>query len=229
MSKQLRSPNYPRVSLKKIISRLKTYKSAIDTNVCDQETIARTLGFTGVTGASLPILSALKKFGLLDVLPDGFKFSDTAIKAINTEQQDRRYSELIERIAFTPELFVEIRDRFGKSFPVYEQLRDFLLQKEFVPKRVPEVIEIYRQTYELAAAVSDDYEKLSGTAESIKERASNTPVANDDKAEREWNFDLTEGIQIAVKIAGTPSVAAMNRLVDFWKHNEHFWKTGEES
>jgi hypothetical protein len=46
-----------------------------------------------------------------------------------------------------------------------------LLQKEFVPKRVPEVIEIYRQTYELAAAVSDDYEKLSGTAESIKERA----------------------------------------------------------
>lgn len=230
MSIQPRSPNYPRISLARILSRLRKYQSNISADIQSEEAIACALGFTGVTGASLPILSALKKFKLLEADEAGFKFSDSAFKAITLNAGNPLYADLIERIAFEPDLFFDIRERFGKAFPPVEQFKDFLLVKEFVPKRVPEVIEIYRQTYELVSSVRDDYEKLPQPTPHIKK---SKPVADSSKkgknadGEQEWNFDLADGIQIAVKIVGAPSVSAMNKLADFWKNNEHFWKAEE--
>lgn len=229
MAQYQRSPNYSRVSLPKIISRLKKHHSLIDKQICSEEEVARKLGYSGITGASVPMLSALKKFGLLDVLSGGFRFSEKTFEIINSTEKDSHYADLIENIAFTPELYADIRNHFGKKFPGADNLKDFLSIKNFVPKIIPSVIDIYRQTYDLVASVNDDYERNSNGFESTEETpqvavSTRQPTLVD----QEWKFDLVDGIEVSVRFTGAPSIDSINKLSDFWKNNERFWKENDK-
>ena len=227
MIEPVRSPNYPRFSLPRCIFRLKKYRLRIDCEICDEAEIARRLGFSGVTGASVPVLSSLKKFGLLDVLPDGFRFSQAAQSVIDLSEEDSQYAGLIEEIAFTPELYQEIRAEFGKQFPDTGEFRDFLLTRGFVPKTVAVVIDIYRETYEAVASVSDDYQSV-GTSQSAKKINDPKKHRQTETAAQEWLFNLAEGIEVSIKFSGIPEKSAVLKLADFWKYIETYRESGGE-
>lgn len=226
MARYQRSPNYPRTSLPKAISRLKKYRSSIDQQIFTEAAgVAHRLGYSGVTGASVPILSSLKKFGLLDVLPRGFRFSDKALEIINLTEKDQRYADLVEELAFTPELYAEIQNHFGKKFPNDAKLKDFLSIKNFVPKIIPSVIDIYRQTYDLVASVKNDYERNSkGSGQKDDDHQSVAPAKQTTLADQEWKFNISDGIEVSVRFTVAPSIDSINKLSDFWKNNERFWK-----
>lgn len=228
MIQPVRSPNYPRFSLPRCIFRLKKYRSQIDDRICDEAEIARRLGFSGVTGASVPVLSSLKKFGLLDVSPDGFGFSQTARTVIDLSEADSKYAELIEEIAFAPEIYQEIRAEFGKQFPDTGEFRDFLLTRGFVAKTTPMVIDIYRETYEAVASVNDNYESIKTSGNPPKIRKSGQERKQTETAAQEWLFRLADGIEVSIKFSGIPEMSAMLKLAEFWKYIEIYRESGRE-
>lgn len=230
-----RSPNYPRAALPKILLRLKKYRSQITDEIGDEENIARRIGYSGVTGASVPVISALKKFGLLEGVLGGFRFSRRTIEIIGLDENDPVFADLIELTAFTDELYAEIRSHFGKQYPDVSKLREFLLIKGFVPNSIAAVIDIYRQTFDFVASRSNDYK--SGPDQSIPADNNVRDNNNEQKNEQitadkmmsesngqQWNFQLGGGIELSVKFSGTPSILAVSRLNDCLKTIERLLK-----
>ena len=221
MVKFRRSPNYPRVSLPRTIKRLRKSSSAIDQQVWNEDAIAHKIGYSGVTGASMPILSSLKKFGLLEVLEDGFRFSDVALQILRLNESDRQYAEIITELAYKPELYRQIRDRFGLGVPGTEVLSDFLRQKEFVPDSIPRVIKVLVQTFAMASALRERYDLPSESpTPSVPNGIVEAAVASG-SAEK-VGFKLAEGIEIVIRFTGTLTTDSVMKLTDFWNHNERF-------
>jgi hypothetical protein len=220
MSESPRSPNYPRKSLPEVISRLKKYKYQLDLDVHNEDEIAQMIGYTGLTGASIPFVSAFKKFGLLEkVNDDSFKFRDDALNL--TELTPDRYeeeifSELVERTAFSPELFAEIRNYYGKSFPNHKELVDLLRRKNFVEKSIPKVVESYESTFNLVASVNKNYQSQSQYSEVNKsvnsQNSENLQPEKDNSSEDGLNYRLTDTISIVVEIHSLPTVDDLRKL-----------------
>jgi hypothetical protein len=233
-----RSPNYPRAALPKILLRLKKYRPQITDEIGDEENIARRLGYSGVTGASVPVISALKKFGLLESSTDGFRFSNRAIEIITLDEDDPAFADLIELTAFTDELYAEIRSHFGKQYPDVNKLREFLLIKGFVANSIGSVIDLYRQTFDFVASLREDYQsgpdRNIGIDDKVRDNNSeqNREEITVDKklpksAGQQWNFELADGIKLSVNFVGTPSISALSRLADCLKTIEQFLESGD--
>lgn len=220
MSESPRSPNYPRKSLPEVISRLKKYKYKLDLDVHNEDEIAQMIGYSGLTGASIPFVSAFKKFGLLEkVNDDSFKFRDDALKL--TELTPDRYREevfsnLVERTAFSPELFAEIRNYYGKSFPDREKLIDLLRRKNFVEKSISKVVESYESTFNLVASVNNNYQSRDQYGEVNKpvdsQDSENSQLESDSSSEDGLNYKLTDTINIVVEIHSLPTVDDLRKL-----------------
>jgi len=233
-----RSPNYPRATLPKILLRLKKYRAQITDEIGDEENIARRIGYSGVTGASVPVISALKKFGLLESLPNGFGFSSRAIEIITLDENDPAFANLVEQTAFTDELYAEIRAHFGKQYPNVSKLREFLLIKGFVPNGVATVIDLYRQTFDFVASLRDDYQSGpdrnipvdDNTRDNNSEQNKEKITAEKTKTElkdQQLNFELGGGIELSIKFTGNPSTSSIGRLADCLKIIEQFIESGD--
>src|SRR5262249_49457222 len=103
-----RSPEYPAISLKEAIDRVEMVYRKDYQNRLPKRVIAEHMGYKGLSGASLPVLSALTKYGLLEGRGDETRVSDLAVALIAHEPGSaKRYDALKQASAF-PELFGEL-------------------------------------------------------------------------------------------------------------------------
>jgi len=149
MSAVTRSPNYPTVSLGEAITRIKAIYQKEHTHPAEREVLAKALGYSGLNGASATLLSALSKYGLLEVAKDGrFKVSALALDLILHRKGDPEYTAAIRRAAFLPALFRDLHEMYGDTLPSEHNFRAYLVKKGFNPKTVDGVIRSYRDTIE---------------------------------------------------------------------------------
>ena len=147
-----RSPNYPGISLQVAIERIGVIHRLQGQAPEPREVVAKHLGFGGLNGAALKVLSALLKYGLLDDVGAGeCRVSDTAINILapNSEQEKRK---AIELAAFSYPLFAEFRERWEGSMPSEESLRAYLVRRHFSETAIKSVLESYKDTLGLIAA-----------------------------------------------------------------------------
>lgn len=149
---------YPRVSLFRISQRLAEAKILSDSVFATEDQIARALGYKGLSGASMALLTSLKKFGLLfEDADNSFRFHSSVEYLFNPLQNKKRIIEDVETIAFTPEIFRKIRDRFGKTFPDVKDFVQFLSELQFSEISIPRVMNSYFETLDLLSSLSDEY------------------------------------------------------------------------
>ena len=151
-----RSPEYPAISLKEAIDRVKLVYDKDYQNRLPKKVIAEHMGYKGLSGASLPVLSALAKYGLLEGRGDETRVSDLAVAIIAHAPGTTERIEALKQASSLPELFAELDSRFpgGASD---QALRSYLLTNKFIPGAADAAIRAYRDTKILVESEGGGY------------------------------------------------------------------------
>ncbi len=160
MVKKTRSPNYPRISLPDAIERATQVYEEESAHPASDEDIVKDLGYNTLNGTSRGVLSALKKYGLLERAGDGFRVSDDAVAIIELPPTDIERAAAVRRAAFRPTLFAELYEKYRDDLPNDKNLRHFLITKGFNPKTTDEVIHVYRDTLRFVSEELADHAKV---------------------------------------------------------------------
>ncbi len=151
MATKGRSPNYPSISLGDALERARQIYEAEHTNPAPRIAIAKDLGYT-LNGASQQLIGSLTRYGILEKADGDLRLSKDVVDVMELPPGDSRRAETIERLALTPKLFSELKERFPDGLPSEETLRHHLItSKDFLPKAAGEVIRVYHDTVNLVS------------------------------------------------------------------------------
>src|SRR5437868_2887788 len=120
---KVRSPNYPVISLADAVGRASLVFDKETRHPADREVIAKTLGYGGLNGASLGIISALIKYGLLEPIGDQLRVSAQTLDIVLHSPGEPERVAAIRTAAYTPSLFSELHDRYGDQLPSDQNIR----------------------------------------------------------------------------------------------------------
>lgn len=151
MATKARSPNYPQISLPKAIELATKLYAEAHTHKASPAVVAGALGYTGLNGKSLGVISALKKYGLIESIgTDEFKISKDGLTIIVDPKTSPERARAIVKAAFRPVLFADLRQEYGDKPPKSDEfLRAFLLKRGFLQSVVDTPIKTYRDTMTL--------------------------------------------------------------------------------
>lgn len=153
---RVRSPNFPIMGLPEALTKIATIFEREHQMPASREAIAAHLGYSGLNGTSLKVLSALGKYELLEEVADSqYKVSDLAMDILHGSESER--AAAIREAAKGPVLFNRLDENFGGGKPSEVNLKGFLLRNGFSQSAVPEVIDSYYATKDLVAQVDAQY------------------------------------------------------------------------
>lgn len=153
---RVRSPNYPAIPLGEAIERVRKVHKAEQHLPAAREVIVRDLGYGGLNGASLKVLSALIKYGLLEEVGDKLKVSERAMDILFAPDPASK-ATAIREAAFSPSLFADFQSEWDGSIPSDENIRHYLLKRNFAHSAIDGVISTFRETMELVTPESGVY------------------------------------------------------------------------
>lgn len=167
---RVRSPNYPAISLPEAIERVRKVYEKEHTHKADPEVVAKALGYSGLNGASASVMSALKKYGLLEEVGKDLKVSHQALTILVDPKDSLDRANLIRLAAFSPALFSELRAQYGDSVPSDENLRSYLLKRGFAQSSIDAPIRSYRETISFVADLPEEVDTILAECDPIPEQ-----------------------------------------------------------
>lgn len=160
-----RSPVYPAIGLKEAIDRVKLVYAKDYTNKVPRDIIAQHMGYSGLSGKSLGVLSALSKYGLLEGRGSETRVSQLAVTIIAHEPGSPERVQALREAASMPSLFVEMDERSQGGRGSDAALRAWLLTEGFIPAAADAAIRSYRETKQLVEAESVGYHTVDDPLE----------------------------------------------------------------
>ena len=155
---RVRSPNYPAISLPDAIQRVKRIYEQENHLSVAKDVIAKHLGYSGLNGASLKLISAIGKYGLLEDAGDGqARVSPLAITILFPDS-DNAKSAAIREAAAQPALFAEMLDQWDGHIPSDANIRSYLARRNFAQSAMDTVIQSFRETMALVTPESGGYD-----------------------------------------------------------------------
>lgn len=147
-----RSPRYPIIGLKSAIDRVQRVYAEDYQNKIQTLDAAKHMGFGTLNGKTLGVISALRKYGLLDGSDGTVRVSDLALKIIAHAAGDEERRHAILEAANGPELFAAIEKKWPGGKVSDQALKSFLLTEKFLPDATDIAIRSYRETMALVEA-----------------------------------------------------------------------------
>jgi hypothetical protein len=141
-----RSPQYPIIGLKEAIEKARLVWQRDYTNELPRDVIASHMGYSGLNGKSLGLLSTVGKFGLLEGRGDKTRVTDLAVQIFAHEAGTPERIAAIRTAAEEPALFKEIATKFAGRSPSDQALKAFLVTRGFTHGGVDAVIRSFRDT-----------------------------------------------------------------------------------
>lgn len=160
-----RSPEYPAIGLKEAIEHVSRVYLKDYQNRLPRAVMAEHMGYKGLNGASLPILAALGKYGLLEGRGDETRVSDLAVAIIAHEIGTRERAAAIKCASALPDLFAELDKKFPDGKASDPAIRSLLLTQKFIPEAADTAIRAYRETKELVNSEAQRYSEGSNENE----------------------------------------------------------------
>ncbi len=161
---RIRSRGYPNQPLEQVIDNARKVHEADRQHPVDRETVARHIGFGGLSGASDRALSALLHYGLMEKVKKGeLRVTDLALAIIHPHNDDER-RQALHQAGFSPDLFQELRERYPETPPSRESLSSYLLRSGFATAAIPAATKAFLETcsflqreraYDLGVATSE--------------------------------------------------------------------------
>ena len=230
----LRSPNYPAISLPDAITRVNTIFKKEHKHPAHRDVLAKDIGYGSWNGASSAIISALNKYGLLEPVGSKgqYKVSDDAIDILLHQSGESDRARAIQKAAFMPSLFSELYIQYGNELPSDQNIRTFLLKKDFNPNTVDGVIRVYRDTIEFVNVETQDsnvesIDNLQETPMQTQTLKQMSPMGDGkgavpmpvekDLGDSVVGFKLSEECGVRVEFSGQVTQEAIDKLI---KHLE---------
>lgn len=223
----LRSPRYPIIGLREALEKAQAVYKADNRNKIPKELVAAHMGYSGLNGASLGIISAVSKYGLLEGGRDAMWITPRAVDIFEREKNDPDRSAALLAAAHEPELFRAL----DESFPDKASdaaLRSYLITKrEFLPQSAERLVRAYRETRELVDAECGVYNSPAEEDVPVQTAYEPTPrspappppapaaaAVMPRSGERELVTGLlSKGASFRVVVSGTVGVKEIERLI----------------
>jgi hypothetical protein len=145
---------YPAIPLPEAVARVEAIYKQEGKNGMINEVAVRHMGYSSLNGASMSVLAALKKYGLLEGRGDEIKVSHDAVIIVSDrgiDDQTER-AEALRRCLLSDPLFSELQERFlGKTTVL--NVASYLQKKGFKPAAAQNAAKSY---IESVAFVEDE-------------------------------------------------------------------------
>ena len=184
-----RSPNYPLIALDDAVEGARKVYKADYKNKVDKAVVAKHLGYGGLNGKSLGVISALLKYGLLDGRGE-LRVTDDAVVILVDQKPSQARQQAIRRAALRPALFAQLNTHFGGTMPSAENLSAYLQKNGFTPQAAGSASKSFRDTM---AFVTQETDGSTLTNDEAKE--DETVVVGDYvqwESQGTWQFDATK-------------------------------------
>jgi hypothetical protein len=158
---RVRSPNYPLIGLEGALKKVEQLHKAEAENPVPKEAVAKLIGFSGINGRSLKVVSALLKYKLLEKRKgDDLGVSKLAVRILYPNDEVERQEDL-KIAAYSPILFSEImKNSRDGTLPSDKNLEVQLIRRGFNQKAVEPFIKSFRETMGLLANPSPDMDPV---------------------------------------------------------------------
>lgn len=153
-----RSPSYPAVGLRDAVSRVKNLYQKDGKAGAPPKLAAVHIGFQTPHGQAMAVLSALKKFGLVDMVKGRLAPTQRAIEILNLPEDDSRRIQALKDAALAPPIYRELVDQHKASgFPADDVLgSELAAYKNFNPNAVAGFVKDFKDTLDFAGLSGSD-------------------------------------------------------------------------
>jgi hypothetical protein len=150
--KRQRSPNYPTVGLREAIERTKKFYDTDGKAGASPEMAARHIGYSTAHGEAYSVLSALKKFGLVEDKAGRVVPTSSAIEILNLPANDPRRLDAIRKAALAPSIYADlIKEYRDTGLPAPDTLEgELIAYKGFNPNAVKMFLAAFKETLDFA-------------------------------------------------------------------------------
>ena len=164
-----RSPNYPALGLKAAVEKVRMLYEADKRAGAPVDAALKHMGFGSKHGQALAVLSAVKKFGLVEESSGRIVPTQRAVDLLNFPDQDARKIKAIRDAALSPEIYRELYEQYKSTgIPSEETLKaELIADKNFNPNAVEGFIRDFKETLVFAGIM--DAVGLSLSAEDASE------------------------------------------------------------
>jgi len=162
-----RSPNYPVIGLPDALKRARQVWDKEHHGKMSQEVAVKHMGYNTLNGASMGVVSALRKYGLLEGDGNALKLTQTALSLLHDPVGSPQRQAALRQAALAPSLFQEFYAEFGEHMPSEENLRSYLLKNGFTPSAASSANRAYRETIALVGEDKGGYNAGESTEESL--------------------------------------------------------------
>jgi hypothetical protein len=151
-----RSPNYPAVGLRGAVEKVRLLYDADKRAGAPIDAALKHMGFSTKHGQALAVLSALKKFGLVEESSGRIVPTQRAVDLLNFPDQDARKVRAIRDAALSPEVYRELYEQYKSTgIPSEETLRaELIADKHFNPNAVEDFIRDFKDTLVFAGIMN---------------------------------------------------------------------------
>jgi hypothetical protein len=153
MSKKIRSPSFPFVSLPDALERARAFYDKEHRHETEPEVAARHWGYSPRSSGGNQTLAALRAFGLLEMVGEGkVRLTERALRILLDEREESpERGQLLRQAALSPALHSRIWERYKGVLPSDATLRLYLVADEgFNERSVDEFIAELKETLEHA-------------------------------------------------------------------------------
>ena len=208
-----RSPNCPQISFAEAIEKGRKVYEKEHTHPAPNTVVAGDLGYSGLNGRSLTQIGALRQYGILEGTGDALHVTEDAVTYFEMDDGPEK-STAIQRMAFAPALFAELKESFKDTLPSEGNLRHNLIQKGFLSKAADDVIRVYKANLQLVSGEKGEYTR----AEEEKPLMDNGTQANLlqklPSGIQSYAFALSPNARAELSLKGTITVDDLDVLRD---------------
>lgn len=176
-----RSPSYPAIGLREAVEKAAVLFKKDGQAGSSRESAFEHLGYTGATGTSLTVLSALKKYGLTRFDKGRIFLTDDALLILLPGGDRAQRAEAIKRCALRPELYAKLWQEYGQTgLPSDATLKSkFVKELGFNARKIGGAIGALRETLSYSGIVSgqpheeeheDEVESMNGQMSTDSQR-----------------------------------------------------------
>src|SRR5437660_996173 len=114
MANKERSPNYPQIGVAEAIDLARKFFAAEGRTAVDQETAAKAMGYTTMSGASRTKVGALKQYNLLQGRGDTISITALGLRIIHPDD-GADYASAVREAAGSPDVFASLLETHAEA------------------------------------------------------------------------------------------------------------------
>lgn len=159
-----RSPNYPAIGLPEAIDRVRRLYDADKRAGAPIDAALRHIGFTSRHGKALALISALRKFGLVEDSGGRIAPTQRAVTILAYPESDPRRWAALKEAAMSPEVYRSLYDRYvsGGYLPSEETLKaEVEAEMGFNPNAIPDFVKDFKATLVYSGLLDQDTLELA--------------------------------------------------------------------